>query len=480
MSNNLLMLLEMIEEVLEEQGKDPEALVNIYAKQFGLDYVGFSKSTKSHIYKLPKGQFDREVPAEKINNELENNGFNYRPYASSGKSKQTIGATIYDGRKIGYRYAIKKGPGGPNLSEVMESVIAQATGGNVGDTFQDPLKNAIRAKYEMAIKASVKESNLLNQKLTKQGNGILSVAFEDFGVQSKVPKTDLIDPTRNNRYSVKREGGAQFISAQGPESAAIWDAAAKKVAGVKIDDAFNAGIKQATEGIKEKFKYEQWSQIAQGDRATKKKLYDSIKQDLFTTITTELGLKNEAFERAFIYEGLTGEQKFKDVSSQANLTLTWGTSGEEFKIKNIDKFIDNTNFRIRVSDRGGTRGGSLRGDILEDVVDLSDNSYVSEQQLQQRTGETPAPPRASAPATPPPSDEDKYIDAKIGKLNIFLTRKYVNLGLTKFLDYILADTNEGEINMVPLYQATSMQPEFADFIEEKTDFLEEQIDLEET
>jgi hypothetical protein len=480
MSDNLLMLLEMIEEVLEEQNKDPEALVNIYAKQFGLDYVGFSKSTKSHIYKLPKGQFDREVPAEKINNELENNGFNYRPYASSGKSKQTIGATIYDGRKIGYRYAIKKGPGGPNLSEVMESVIAQATGGNVGNTFQDPLKNAIRAKYEKAIKDSVEASGLLNQKLTKQGNGIISDAFGDFGVQSKVPKTDLIDPTKNNRYSVKREGGAQFISAQGPESAAIWDAAAKKVAGGKINDALTAGIIQATKGIKEKFKYEQWSQIAQGDRATKKKLYDSIKQDLFTTITTELGLKNEAFKRAFIYEGLTGEQKFKDVPPKANLTLTWGTSGEKFKIKNIDTFIDNTNFRIRVSDRGGTRGGSLRGDILEDVVDLSDNSYVSEQQLQQQTGETPTQPRASAPTTPPPSDEDKYIDAKIGKLNNFLIRKFAALGLTKFLDYILADTKEGEINMVPLYQATSMQPEFADFIEEKTDFLEEQIDLEET
>ena len=137
-------------------------------------------------------------------------------------------------------------------------------------------------------------------------------------------------------------------------------------------------------GIKEKFKYEQWSQIAQGDRATKRKLYDSIKEDLFTTITTELGLKNEAFERAFIYEGLTGEQKFKDEAPKANLTLTWGTNGEQFKIKDIDSFIDNTNFRIRVSDRGGTRGGSLRGDILEGAVDLSDNSYVSEQQLQQQ------------------------------------------------------------------------------------------------
>ena len=68
------MLLEMIEEVLEEQNKDPEALVNIYAKQLGLEYVGFSKSTKSHIYKLPEGQFDREEPAGKINNELQKSG----------------------------------------------------------------------------------------------------------------------------------------------------------------------------------------------------------------------------------------------------------------------------------------------------------------------------------------------------------------------------------------------------------------------
>ena len=468
----------MIEEVLEEQNKDPETLVNIYAKQLGLDYVGFSKSTKSHIYKLPEGQFDREVPAEKINNELEKNGFNYRPYASSGKSKQTIGATIYDGRTIGYRYAIKKTAGGPNLSEVMESVIALATGGKVGDTFQDPLKNAILAKYKDAITDSVESSGLSNHKLKKQGNGVLSDAFSNFGVTSKVPKTDLIDPLKNDRYSVKREGGAQFISAQGPESAAIWDAAARKIAGGKINDAIEAGIVEATKGIKEKFKYEQWSQIAQGDQATKKKLYDSIKQDLFTTITTELGLKNEAFERAFIYEGLTGEQKFKDEPPKANLTLTWGTNGEQFKIKDIDTFIDDTNFRIRVSDRGGTRGGSLRGDILEGVVDLSDNSYVSEQQLQLQTRDTSTPSSVPAPATPPPSDEDKYVNAKIQKLNDFLIRKFVDLGLTKFLDYILADNREGEINMIPLYQATSMQPEFADFMEEKTDFLEEQIEIE--
>lgn len=66
---------------------------------------------------------------------------------------------------------------------------------------------------------------------------------------------------------------------------------------------------------------------------------------------------------------MTGNIKFRpDSLSSANKVLTWPQDLNEKVTKStIDDYIDNNldNMKLRVSDRGGKRGGAIRGDILK-------------------------------------------------------------------------------------------------------------------
>jgi len=393
MSDNLLMLLEMIEEVLEEQDnqqqieKEANSIVAIAAPRFGLE-IPKDKTKSTYIYKLPEGEYDRQTPAMQINEILRSSqklkDVKYKELLSSGRNKDVIGLTFYDGRKIAYKYAIKGSGKRINFSEVMESVIAEATGGDVGNSFNNDAKKKVRQDFIGTIQKSVGETTgLSGLSLKKLDKGQLSDSYKSFGVKSKTPKTDLIDPSKEQRYSVKSGVGAQFVSAQGPESAAIWNAAAlATIGGENIEEAVKKSVEEVvTDKIINKFNYEQWSKTIKGkDQKERKEVYDKIKQSLFVTILDRLGIKNNKdFMNNFIFEAMSGKQKFVEGDPAiANMILTWNTDGKPFKVAILNKeYVEGNNFKVRVSDRGGTRGGSIRGDILES---LSRNSIIESQE----------------------------------------------------------------------------------------------------
>jgi len=493
MSDNLLVLLEMIEEVLEEQSKDPEALVNIYAKQFGLDYVGFSKSTKSHIYKLPKGQFDRQVVATKINSYLLKQlpkNTKSKPLLSSGRNKEVVGLTLYNEKgRIAFRYKISGSGSGVVFAEVIESVIAVATNGLKKGTheykkaFNKPEKIAILDEFLPKITLSVNASGLSG--LTKlEENKKLSDLYGDLGVQRGVPKTDLIDQTKKNRYSVKSGGGAQAVSAQGPESSAIWQVAAQQTIGdvtKKVEDSIN---KVVDEEIKKKFKYEQWSKLINNkDQKERKVFYQGLKQKLFEDLVDKLKINAGEFRKNFLIEGITGNQKFDPVKTSdgvANRLLTWNDQGTKFIIqKDIDSYVSQNpnSFRIRVSDRGGVRGGAIRVDVLsESSIKRAAQAAAIALGTTFSGGQQPElpPQQDTITQVTPQGDEQQSIkkprevegkmDNVVKEIKNKLGNIYKERYLVGFLDFLLMkEGDNGKLmNMAKLYELAGLEVESSD------------------
>lgn len=84
-------------------------------------------------------------------------------------------------------------------------------------------------------------------------------------------KTDLSDGTNENKFSVKKGGGAQFVSAQGPESAALWHIALDKAKGGIDEASINAALNEIPELIKEQFSYDKFKDVKESDLTSAQK-----------------------------------------------------------------------------------------------------------------------------------------------------------------------------------------------------------------
>ena len=477
MSDNLLMLLEMIEEVLEEQS---QSLIDVVRNAIGEKNIEKTEEKKTNKFRIQLNDEaeSRGAYAEKVKSAIEK-------YV--GESQQLLpifdskGSTIVGykiktttgRRKILFSYELKTSGTGIVESEAMESVIVLATGGNTGTAFTDQRAEELKNNTLPNIQKSVDKTPALKDKegkiipLTKQPDAEeLSALYLSFDVKRKTPKTDLIDASGQLKYSVKNKKGAQFISAQGGESSAVWHVAALATAGGEsnVDTAIVDVITEVTKNIKQEFSYDQWKQyLIGGSRSLERKqIYQKLRDELFKKSVEKIKVNSNDFEFNFITEAMTGNQKF-DKNSQncvANKTLSWDNTGGSFDVQDISTFIKTHDFRIRVSDRGGTRGGSLRGDILG-MKSLKPTQVGMAEQLQTAT---PPDPSQQSDQSPPPVDYEellnKAIDEHVENLSNFLTEKYFILKITRFLDYVRADEAGGLIDMVPLYEATTLKPEF--------------------
>jgi hypothetical protein len=378
MSDSLLMLLEMIEEVLEEQKVSPQSILdNIKAtlRNKSIDFEEpVSTSKNGNQFKIHlTNTFDREAVVGSLSDEMEkivlklDKEHRLEPYFSSGR---LIGQTIrQDKRAIFFRYQLKP-KGGINESEEMEKIIANAT--RPKDAILDDIKPGFDDSGQKlnAMRSSIDGLGLPPLKKQENANGPSSI-YVKFGATSKVPKTDLIDKTEQNKFSVKKDGGAQFVSAQGPESAALWHIALDEAKGGIDEASINAALQEIPDLIKKQFSYDNFKVLKESDLTSKLKaeIYSEFGETLFEKIIEGLNLDATAFKKAFVEEGMTGNIKFGEKSpSSANKVLTWPQDlNEKVTTDTIDKYIDNNidNMRLRVSDRGGERGGAIRGDILK-------------------------------------------------------------------------------------------------------------------
>jgi len=186
------------------------------------------------------------------------------------------------------------------------------------------------------------------EKLVKRGD--LSKIYTDNGVTSREPKTDLISTDGSVRMSVKKKG-AQFISAQGNETAAVLlsvlqnDSAAREKLG---------GI------IKNYFAYEKGLSQLKGRNPEDREQIVTKRNFLLKRILNFGGFD---LKEKIVREAILGEYKFEDETSIPNYFLVWDESGDG-ELYTAEKFIRAKLPQVKfgVRGRGGTRGLSLRGD----------------------------------------------------------------------------------------------------------------------
>lgn len=376
----------MIEEVLEERSQSaqqlsaqyaglheeiPKMLVEENGDPIEVEKV-FEKNSKKEpllhraIYKL-KSFTNRADLAKKIKQSLGPLEGDLLPvYDSSGN--QIIGYKLKIGRSIVFSFVLKP-QRGFNMAEQMENVIARASGNGEAQITATSLKDEVARMQPLAQKIPGRPlRKLKNQKLPKDG------IYKKYGATSGVPKTDLIGKEGKNKYSVKKGGGAQFVSAQGPESAALWHIAAAKAAVDALDETLvTKSLKLVPAYIMDNFDYEQFKGIKDFSPDDKKEIYEIVGNLLFKDILERMGINKDKFKEAFAKEGISGEIKFNGGPGTANQVLTWNSDSEKPAIEpivNVDQYITNNKDKIqlRVSDRGGKRGGSIRGDILSTPV----------------------------------------------------------------------------------------------------------------
>jgi hypothetical protein len=185
-------------------------------------------------------------------------------------------------------------------------------------------------------------------KLTERGQ--LSQIYIDNGVTSGEPKTDLISTDGKVRISVKKQG-AQFISAQGNETAAVlmsilqYDSQARKKLGSIIKDYF---------------KYEKGISQLKGLSDDERQAAINQRNFLLKRI---LNFGGADLKEKIVREATLGEYKFDDEASIPNYFLVWNEDGSG-ELYTVEKFIKMKLPQVKfgVRGRGGTRGLSLRGD----------------------------------------------------------------------------------------------------------------------
>ena len=270
--------------------------------------------------------------------------------------------------------------------------------------------------------AGIKASNP-SRSSGSAAKGELSTLYSGFGVKSTEAKADISFDKEG--VSVKAKAGAQLISAQGPEVAAIVqyviknNKAAKAAAGKVADkvpdaikDAFNpdnfyAG-RAGTSGIAQKgatyptelafreknkskdnpkgdLTKDQKSDIAAAKKelaGNDKKLTALIKKGTakdYATGAKEFGITekiakaiNDMFNddevrEAIILEAMTGNGKFNNKEAKATRVFSWGTDGS-YSYKTVEEAAANiSGYNFRVSDRGSKSSSSIKkmGDMSQ-------------------------------------------------------------------------------------------------------------------
>jgi len=286
------------------------------------------------------------------------------------------------------------------------------------------LYNTDKESKELAasIVAKMKKDRISMSKPSRSSGsaakGVLSKLYSDFGVTNPEAKADI--SFGGNGVSVKSKAGAQLISAQGPEAAAIVqyvitnNAAAKKIAGdvanevpKVIKEAFNpnnfyagragptdiaqmgttyptelafraANIKKGIGGPKGDLTVDQKKDISDAKReltANDKKLtvlIDGADATDYAEGAKKFGISEEvskkiknmfnenSFRQAIILEAMSGDGKFKNKSAKATYVLGWGTDAS-YSYKTVEDASKNVSgYNFRISDRGSKSSSSIR------------------------------------------------------------------------------------------------------------------------
>lgn len=219
----------------------------------------------------------------------------------------------------------------------------ESTGTSAGEKF-DQLAATVVSNIDSPVLADV-----CFMKLSARAQ--LSPVYRDQGTTSKEPKTDIISEDGAVRISVKKKG-AQFISAQGSETAAVF-----------LSAMVNPGLAsdKFSQIIKDFFAHSKGYAAVRGQAPEDKMRIARVRQFLLNRILYFGG--SELMDN-IVREALLGENKFTNPEAIPNYFLVWDEdgSGELYSAEKFIKKVGGT-AKLGIRGRGGTRGLSLRGEV---------------------------------------------------------------------------------------------------------------------
>ena len=349
MSDTLLMLLEMIEEVLEEQSKHPksnEVFAAIKAKFPNLPIEDISKSPARIVIDKTGGKRS-EIMAH----------LGARP---EGNKRQDKFGILPDGSKIELRHGGQRGVGNP--SEKFEGNLIIALNGSTPSGFE-PNKDYLadpteQSKADSVIK-SIGRSRIKGAKFIKvpDANEVTPL-YQFFSTRKPKPtsKTDI--GSNGSRISVK-ESGASLLSSEVAETCAIFAA----ILGYDPDKNPTGEIAKFITKIQTMLSKQN---IAKRKTSQdKRQLFDEVLLEIYDFFYSETRLNNPNFKTNFIIEAMTGNKRFAPNSPQIAVELLkWDHAGKGEYYDSISGWAtENTDLvAFDVRWRGSGRSGGVRLD----------------------------------------------------------------------------------------------------------------------
>ena len=356
MSDNLLMLLEMMEEALGGDLQNSiNKIVSLISKMAPEAKIIKQNKNRTEITNTGSRADRSEIItflSKNISNKLDNYDIDFYSGTTSGGSSD-IRVIIKDGEAIKYQIFLKQGNVGETMSSTLfELNLVNALNKDIVDYEPNPGAGTQFQNLADSVIESLKNKEVLDgnrfSKL-KQDDAVLTKMYSEFGVKSREPKTDIISEDGTVRISVKKKGG-QFISAQGNETAAVIKSVLDK--NTKLAD-------KLTSLIKDYFSYDKGYSTLKGNTPEEKNKIRTIRNFFLKRFTNFMG---GDFTEKIAIEALTGNNKFEDKKSKPNYVLVWDESGNG-TFYTMEDFIRKSlpNIKLGVRGRGGTRGLALRG-----------------------------------------------------------------------------------------------------------------------
>jgi hypothetical protein len=349
MSDSLLMLLEMIEDVLEEQNINEAFNVPIFNAE---DIENIEDETRKEEvlrvfdFLVGKGVLNplayepetkkikiRNIPKKyqkQIRDELRDLGITRFSFGQ--------GSTNRGGKKISRE------------SEKFEGNLIISLNGSKpeGFTYKDYVETEEHQERANRVITSIGRDNIEGDDFYKVENGVVSSVYRKYGVSNPTSKTDIASSTDSStRISVKKEN-ASLLSAENNETRAIFYAISNK----------EPEVERFLDIIEQKLSKQLWNSLNTKQR---RELGDEVIEMIERFIGESLS-GDSVFKEKYLFEAMSGKHRFEGDMQKANKLLIWDLGGNGSYYKLSDWCIENSQkikFDIRWRGKGRSGGGRL-------------------------------------------------------------------------------------------------------------------------
>lgn len=355
MSDTLLTLLEMIEEVLEEKNLNEAFNVPIFSPEDAENIK--DESRKEEIIQL----FDFLVQKGVLN------PLAYEPETKKVKIRnipKKYQKQLRDElRKIGIR-GFTFGQGTPGQegkkisreSERFEGNLIIALNGSKPENFKSGDYVDTKEHQDRANRVidSIGRDNIEGDDFYKVENGVVSDIYSKYNVSNPTSKTDIASRTiPDTRISVKKEN-ASLLSAENNETRAIFYAISDKEP--EVEEFLNM--------LEQKLSKKVWNSL---DTKQRRELGDEVVAIIENFIGESLS-GNSAFKQKYLFEAMSGQHRFEGEMQKANKLLIWDVGGNGSYFELSDWCVENSQkMKFDVRWRGSGRSGGARIDEFRDT-----------------------------------------------------------------------------------------------------------------